>query len=422
MTSHSLFRPEVLVERQSQWLGTVLLTPRVSFRLFTAFAALTTVAVLGLLFFGEYTRKARIHGWLAPHQGLVRVFAPQAGVVTELYVKEGEIVRQGQGLFALSAELQSARLGATQSEIARRLAARRDSLEEDRRQRTRLTDQQLQSLTERLAAVRAEQAQLGQEITTQTSRMRLAQQAEARQRELLQRGFISAQQMQDAQAVRLEQDAKLRALERSRLTLQREQLTVESELRDLPFKSQAEIANIERNIATVEQELAETEARRAIIIPAPEAGAVTAIQIERGGRADSAIPLLSIIPVGAELEAHLFSPSRAIGFLQPGQPVLLRYQAYPYQKFGHYQGTVAHLSRAAINPGELPMQLAGLTSLFGANEPIYRVTVNLARQTVTAYGQSIPLQPGMQLEADVLIERRTLIEWVLDPLFTLTGK
>jgi membrane fusion protein len=70
----------------------------------------------------------------------------------------------------------------------------------------------------------------------------------------------------------------------------------------------------------------------------------------------------------------------------------------------------------------MPSHLTGLTSLYAVNEPVYRIMVSLERQAITAYGQSVPLQPGMQLEADVIIERRRLIEWVLDPLFTLTGK
>jgi membrane fusion protein len=102
--------------------------------------------------------------------------------------------------------------------------------------------------------------------------------------------------------------------------------------------------------------------------------------------------------------------------------VLLRYQAYPYQKFGHYEGVLAHVSRSAMNPSELPAQLVGLTSVVGTDEPVYRVTVSLTKQTVMAYGQPMPLQPGMQLDADVVIETRKLIEWVLDPLFALTGK
>ena len=80
------------------------------------------------------------------------------------------------------------------------------------------------------------------------------------------------------------------------------------------------------------------------------------------------------------------------------------------------------VSRTAISPGELPPQLAGLTSLYGATEPVYRITVSLASQTITAYGQAVPLQPRMQLEANIALERRRLIEWVLEPLFTLTVK
>jgi len=132
------------------------------------------------------------------------------------------------------------------------------------------------------------------------------------------------------------------------------------------------------------------------------------------------------VPPDMRLEAQLYGPSRAVGFVRPGQRVLLRYQAYPYQRFGHYEGVVASVSRAALSPGELPPQLAGMTGLTGlaagqAAEPIYRITVRLASQTVTAYGAEVPLQPGMMLEADVALERRRLFEWVLDPLYALKG-
>ena len=238
---------------------------------------------------------------------------------------------------------------------------------------------------------------------------------------LRERGLTSELQAQQAEEGRIDQAATLSALERARIVTQRDRLTLEGELKDLPFKVQAQIANIDRNSAEVEQQLAEVEARREIVVAAPQTGIVASIQAESGGSANTTVPLLSIVPAGTQLEAQLFSPSRAIGFVRAGQPVLLRYQAYPYQKFGHYKGMVANVSRSALSPSELPLQLAGLTSLYGANEPVYRIMVSLESQTVTAYGQPMPLQPGMQLEEDVVIEHRRLIEWVLDPLFTITG-
>ena len=175
-----LFRPEVITERQTQWLGTVLLVPRLSSRFFTGFAVLATGAILGLLCFADYARTARINGWLMPQQGLIRVFAPQAGVVTQLYVHEGADVRKGERLLVLSTELQSAALGATQEEIARQLAARRTSLAEERRQHERLLAQQRRALSDRLMALQSEQAQLDREIALQNSRLRLTQTAETR--------------------------------------------------------------------------------------------------------------------------------------------------------------------------------------------------------------------------------------------------
>jgi membrane fusion protein len=420
--SEPLFRPEVLAERQTQWLGTVLLTPRPSHRFFTVFAVIAAAAVLGLLLFGDFTRKERISGWLVPQQGLIRVFAPQAAVVTQIYVQEGGEVRKGDPLVVLSTELQSAALGATQAEIAHRIGIRRDSLKEEQLQQQRLAAQQTRALSGRLSALQAEQAQLEREIALQQSRVRLAEKSATRQRQLRESGFISDQQLQIAEESGLEQGAKLRALERNRIATLRDRLALESEFKDLPLKSNATIAGIERDIAVVEQALAETEARREIVLSAPRNGIVTAIQAEPGGRANPALPLLNIVPLGAKLEAHLFSPTRSVGFVRPGQRVLLRYQAYPYQKFGHYEGAVANVSRSAVNPAELPAQLAGLSSLYGTNELVYRITVNLSSQAVVAYGQPVPLQPGMQLDADIAIEKRRLIEWVLDPLFTLTGK
>jgi membrane fusion protein len=417
-----LFRSEVVTACQTQWLGTVLLAPRLSYGFFTAFAVLTTGAILGLLCFADYPRTARINGWLVPQQGLVRVMAPQTGVVTQLSVHEGVEVHKGEPLLMLSAELHSTARGATQTAIVRQLVTRHSSLAEERHQQSRLLAQQLRVLSSRLGTLQVEQVQLEREIALQGDRVRLAEKSEQLYRQLRERGLASELQAQQAEEGRIEQAARLSTLERSRIVTQRDRLTLEGELKDLPFKAQAQMATIERNSAEVEQQLAEVEARREIVVAAPQTGTVTAIQAESGGTATTTVPLLSIVPAGAQLEAHLFSPSRAIGFVQAGQRVLLRYEAYPYQKFGHYEGVVTHVSRSAISPGELPPQLAGLTSLYGANEPVYRLMVSLESQMITAYGQPLPLQPGMQLEADVVIDRRRLIEWLLDPLFTLTGK
>jgi membrane fusion protein len=416
-----LFRTEVLAEQQSQWLGTVLLIPRISYAMSAGFALLAAAGVLAILFCAHYTKTARIQGWLVPERGIIQIFAPQPGVLVELHVQEGEKVRKGMPLLALSTELQSEALGATQRNVLLWLQQRRASLLAEKERLKALQQHQMEELSKRLASIKDEQDSFKQDFQLQRVRIGIAERITEMQRTLFAKNLAPRLHLSQAEDDTLQQVQQMQVLRHQQATLGLERMNLEAQLAEIPIKNETQLAEADRNIALLEQHIAETEARRQIIVTAPEDGTVTAIQAARGSGVSITVPLLSIVPAMSRLKAQLFGPSRAVGFIRPGQRVLLRYEAFPYQKFGHYEGTVANISRSAMSPAELSQQLAGLTSLYSTNAPVYQINVALERQTVTAYGNPVALQPGMQLEADVLIERRRLIEWVLEPLFTLTG-
>jgi membrane fusion protein len=418
--SEPLFRPEVLAGNQTQWLGTVLLKPKVSSLMFVMAAAIAGATVLSLLYFGFFTRKANISGWLVPEQGLARIFAPQTGVVTQLYVNEGMKVSKGTPLVVLSSEVRSEAVGATRKEIVQRIASRRDSMLQAKRTQDRLFEEQWAELHRRLNSLYMERSSLTRQLEFERTRLELSDRA--RDRSFRGRDLSTLKGSNPTEAAYLEQASRVQALERSRASFDRELSQLESTIRELPLRRQNQIAESDRSVAGLEQELVEAEARRQIVITAPHDGTVTGIQTELGGNANPSVPIMSLVPTGSALQAQLFGPSRAIGFVHPGQRVLLRYEAFPFQKFGLYEGVIRTVSHSAVSSSEMTQQLAGLASLYGANEPIYRVTVDLAQQTATAYGEAVPLQPGMRVDADVMIESRRLIEWVLDPLYSLTGK
>lgn len=413
-----LFRPEVLAGQESRWLGPILLRPRPLHRWFAGFGAAVALLVAAALALGSYTKRSRVQGWLVPAEGMVRVFAPRAGVTTALLVREGSTVEQGEVLASLSTDEQSAALGATGEQAARALQAQRASLQAEAERNDLLLRQQRRTMELRLAAMADERVNIEQEIALQQAGLARARQWEERLKELQGRGFVTEQQVRAAAETTLEQAGRVRALERSQLALGRERAALEGELKDLPLKMAAQDALLARSVAANQREQAEVEARRALHIPAPASGTVTAIHATLGTAVGPGTPLLSIVPRGATLEAHLYAPSRAIGFVRRGQEVLLRYRAYPYQKFGHYAGVIASVSRTAIDPSEVP----AMFNAPGAQpEPMYRIVVALGRQHVSAYGQQLALQPGMQLDADIMLERRRLYEWVLDPLYALSA-
>ena len=422
MSVKQLYRNEALHARQVKWLGEIVLVHPITFAFLSASAAAMACLILMFLFFGSYTKRATVAGLLLPDLGLVKVYVPQFGIVERKNVVEGQSVKRGDVLYVLSSERQSGSQGGIQAAISRQVTVRKESLLKELDKTRRLHQEERAALVKKIDGLMSELAKIDSQIEGQSSRVKLADDAVVRMRDLSAQNFISKEQLQQKQADLLDQRARLQSLERDHINISRDLTGQRDELTSLPLRHQNQLAQIERGITSLGQELTESEAKRRLEITAPEAGVATAVAAEVGQMVDGSKPLVSIVPAGAALQAQLYAPSKAIGFIKPGDKVLLRYQAYPYQKFGQSRGTVAFVSKVALSGNEL----ASMTNSAGngtiGSEPLYRITVNLAAQAVTAYGQPQPLQAGMSLDADILQERRRLYEWVLEPLYSLTGK
>jgi membrane fusion protein len=422
MSSKQLFRQAALDNRQAKWLGDIILMRPLSFSVLTACAGLSAATVLAFLFWGSYTKRSTVAGQLIPDTGLLKIYAPQAGVLLKKNVVEGQAVRQGDVLFVLSSERQSSTQGNTQAAISSQVESRQQSLRDEMRKTERLQQEERAGLVKKIAAIEIEHLNVVSQLDGQKSRVKLAEDGVSRAQQLLSQHFISQEQLQQKQADLLDQQNRLQTLERDQLSLGRELSGQQNDLATLPLRHQNQMAQMARMLTSTSQELTESEARRSLSITAPESGIATAVAVDAGQAVDSNKPMVSIVPRGARLQADLYAPSKAIGFIKPGDAVLLRYQAYPYQKFGHATGSVLTVSKTALPANEINSGLASASQAGAGGEPMYRITVKLNAQTVNAYGKAQALQAGMLLEADVLQEKRRLVEWVLEPLYSLTGK
>ncbi|MFA6921726.1 MAG: HlyD family efflux transporter periplasmic adaptor subunit [Gallionella sp.] len=419
----AIFRPAALNARQAKWLGDIVLIRPISFAYLTTVAGLLAMIVVAFLVWGTYTKRSTVSGQLIPDTGLVKVFVPQPGIVLENRVVEGQHVTQGDVLYVLSSERQSSTQGNTQEAVSRQVEVRRQSLRDELEKTRSMQREDREALVKKIAGLQAELSKLDSQIESQKSRVQLSTETRSRYEGLLAQDYVSKEQLQQKQEELLDQRYRLQGQERDRISVNRELTAQHYELANLSVKQQKQLAQIEREITSTGQELTESEAKRRLVIAAPETGIATAVSAEVGQAVDTSKPLVSVVPDGAILQAHLYAPSKAVGFVKAGDAVLLRYQAYPYQKFGHAEGKVISVSKTAIPSNEL----AGIGNLSNNvagsnNEPLYRVTVGIAAQVINAYGKPQQLQAGMLLEADVLQDTRRLYEWVLEPLYSLTGK
>jgi membrane fusion protein len=415
-----LFRPEALTNRQRDWLGSIQLIRPVSLAVLTGFVGVVALAVATYLTLGEYTRKARVSGYLVPDRGVIRLVTPQPATVVESHVAEGQAVHRGDVLFVLAVG-QTTLSGDTQAAVQSSLASRERSLQGAARQRTQLEQSQLAALDTEVADMRRELVAMAGEADLQRQRLVLAQEALAQYESLRDQNFMSAGQVRTKTEEVLAVKAQLQGLERQRATRLREIAALDAQRRELPLRTQAAQGEIDRDLFALAQQAAESEARQRIVVRAPQDGVVSGVLAASGQNVTPSTALASLLPADARLQAQLFAPSSAIGFVRPNQTVQLRYQAFPYQKFGHQAGAVVQVSRSPLQAAEL----AGLplpAAVSASGEPLYRITVALNQQSVAAYGQEQALSPGMQLEADVLLDRRRLIEWLFEPVLGIAGR
>jgi membrane fusion protein len=418
MSNSPLFRYAAVKSYQTKWVGEIVLARPLSVAVMTGICTLLGVLVSVFVFTASYTRRITVSGQLVPNSGVIKIYSPQPAIIVGKKVREGVHFKKGEILYVISSERQSGMLIGVQESISRQVSLREQSLRQEilQLQATKAIDES--SIRKKLRSLTSEISNLSSQILGQRLRLELSEQATKRAHDLQAAGYISSEMEQVKRADLLDQRARYDNLEREKLGVEREIEAAQNELKTLPFRYQSQVAQIERQLASAEQELTESESKRRIAITAPESGVATAATAEIGQATDGTVPLVSIIPQGSKLQAELFAPSQAVGFVRRGDTVLLRYQSFPYQKYGHARGTVLSISKTVLSGSEL----IGASAAVRSGEPVYRITVALEAQAIAAYGQRRPLQAGMWLEADIMRERRRLYEWILEPLYTITGK
>ncbi len=415
-----LFRRQAVDHQRERFHGVIILTRHWSFAALTTLLLLLLAGLIAFAAFAGFTRKESVRGVLVPKDGLLRITAAQAGIVTSLHVADGQAVQAGELLFVISGERASA-LGLTGGVVAQTLDTRQAQLHEELRQQAAQMQNQRAALDQRITSLGLSLQQQNRELRLQQERIALIRDVAQRYPDLVRSGAVSEVEAKEKATELIDQQARLVALQQARLGLQRELAALQAQRIEQPMQAEQQTLQLQRQVQALTQQQAVNEADRESRIRAPRQGRLVSLVAAPGQAVEAGQPLATLLPAESTIEAEPYAPARAIGFVQPGTAVWLRYEAFPYAKFGQFAGRVSELSRTAIPAGDLP--LAAGTAALQAGDPVYRIRVQLAAQTVpTAAGASGPLQPGMTVQASLVAERRTLFEWMFEPVLGMAAQ
>jgi len=414
-TDQGLFRAKALQAQQQRLEGQVSIVQPVSSSILCFCLVLIVFSLLLLLHQANFSRKETVQGYLKPSAGVVRIQSQRSAVLKQLYVEDGATVQAGQKLALLSSDEYLAAghsLSAhLQSSVGLQLVLNKQKQQEliqSFEQQGQQLRTQINNVKQQLSDNQRQQQLLSERIELQAERL-LSQQ------ELALKGHLPRQQLEQQQDQHLMLQQQLAEVQTLAQSILQQQIQWENQLQALPLDQQRQLQQLQAERLQFEQQKTELLARGEVLLTAPVAGRVTNLVVSQGQQLQGTQVLMQLLPESGFLYAQLLVPTRAFGFIQPGQTTWLRFDAFPYQRFGLYQGEVSQLSKAVLmaQDPDSPVQI---------REPVYQVQVRLNQQFIEAYGEQMPLQAGMLLSADIVLEQRSVLSWVLEPLVSLKGR
>ena len=406
-----LFREEALdyqAASSSQFGETTGLVPP-AWSALTWLMALFIAALLIFISTVSFARKETVRGKLRFDAAEAKLVAMEPGVIGEVFVTEGQMVAEGAPVLSIRTQ----RFMSDGSVLSEAL------IETLQRERVSLAEQL--SALEESTRLSSEAAGLARDDAIRRSRELIAQReliaerlevSERRREEIVglrEKGLV-------AEPVYNEREEAVVALRQSLIQIdgqigdaRSQRAQAETELRQIEASFERERAMLDQRLAQTDAQLGQTTAGAEQVLRASRAGRIAALKARAGEQAEPGSPLAMILPADAELIAEVYLPSRAAGFVDEGQTVKLMYDAFPYQKFGLAGGQIIGVSPVALRPDEI-----GVAT--NSPELLYKVKIQLAEQKVSAFGKAHSLGAGMELSADIVLEERRVVDWLLEPL------
>ncbi len=411
----SLFRKEAITQQSERLTGSISLAQPLSLKLTVISLLTVTVLIVVFLFNAQYSRKETVRGFLKPNKGVIKSYAQQGGVVEKLLVHEGEQVKKNQLLATIVIPKKNNSGIELSSQLIEQLEQQTQLIDNEIKQQKLLKNGEKNNLAQQLLALNAEKKSLIKQQQLSTQKLALLQAQQEQVNALNKKGYLSSAEKQRQQQNLLDAKQAKQGVERLLLQQQNQISQIKFQQQNIPQKYALQINNLKRQQADINRQLAQAHNSYRYSIVASNAGLVTGIQVVEGETVVSNNPLLHIIPKGAKLIAELLLPTRSAGFVQQGNIAKLRFDAFPYQRFGFISSEISQIDQTLINPNEVQLPI-------NLQEPVYRLRATLNQQEMSAFGKNFKLKSGMLFEADIILEQRSLIQWLLEPIYSLKGR
>ncbi len=411
----SLFRKEVVKAQSQRLLGSISLAQPIKLKGLIGLLILIAISIIVFLFNAEYSRKETVNGFLRPDKGLINSYAKRNSTVKSILVKQGQTVKTGEPLMVLVVNNDMVSGNDLNQISSEELNKQIGFIEEELTQLKLIENKERKYLNDQKNNLRIKSELNQNRKHLMLKKLAIIEKEKQRYNSLNNKGYLSNLDLQRQQSSFIDAKQELAIIDQSSLQIKSETDKVHFQQLELPQKFKSKERQYKQQKSRLIRQLNESKNNYSYLITASHAGIVTAIQAFEGETINSLRPLLTLLPKGAKFVAELLLPTRSAGFIKLDDLAKLRFDAFPYQRFGFIDSTISRIDNTLITEKDVNFPIR-------FSEPVYRVRAQLSEQFIQAYGKQFQLKSGMLLKADIILKKQTLIDWLLDPIYSLKGR
>ncbi|MCS3429703.1 HlyD family secretion protein [Klebsiella sp. BIGb0407] len=414
-----MFRQDAIDHQKMKWYGRALLLPGIPFWFTAGLCLFFLIAFLTFIITGTYTRRLNVTGEISSYPRAANLYSSVQGGVTRQFVTEGQVVKTGDPIYQIDVS-KSTSSGVVSDNQRRDIDDQLIRIDQiiqrlKSNKQTTLTMLEKQKIQYADALTRS-----GDILQRAREGIHIMKKNMDNYRHYQTRGLINKDQLASQVALYYQQQNNLLSLSGQHEQNALQVTVLESQVHTQAAEFDNQIYQMELQRYELHKELQNIHATGTVIIRALAAGRINSLSVTVGQMVSVGDSLLQVIP--CEIENYnlvLWVPNDAIPYINSGDKVNIRYDAFPAEKFGQFAGTVSLISRTPASQQEMLTYQGAPKATLTAARPYYKVIVRPEKQAIAYKNKYLNLENGITAQSTLFLEKRRIYQWMLSPFYDM---
>lgn len=417
---NNLYRREAIEYKKNHWQGKALLLAGLPAWLIMLLSAIFLMMLIATVTFCSFTQRIDVRGEVITLPHSINIFSPQQGSVINQFVSIGDLVEKDAPLYEIdisrntsSGNVSAAQVGVINEKILNSQGII-EKLTRNKSETVSAIEVQLKTATESLK-------ETNRMLTNTQTGLKKMHDNLSSYDGYLKKGYITKDQYNYQHSLYFQQQSAYQSLVSQKMQLESQltQLNSDKITKAADFDNQILTQNNQTN--DYRNQLVESNANGNLIIKAMTAGRIESLSVTKGQMVDNGSSLAQIKPTGdIEYYLILWLPNNAIPYVNPGDTINIRYDAFPSDKFGQFPGQVMSISSMPASRQEMSEYTNVNNGAVQQELALYKALIKIKNKEFEYNGKNLKLSDGLKAQAIVFLEKRPLYMWMFTPFYKMT--